>query len=48
MSIQAIAVMSFGISVILTMITGDWRTSLFGILISWAVIITDILSNKQR
>lgn len=48
MSIQAIAVMSFGISCALTAVTGDWRKAILALLISWAVIITDLLSHKQK
>jgi len=48
MSIQAIAVMSISISAVLMMISNDWKSYIYGLLISWAVIITDLLSHKQK
>ena len=48
MTIQAVIVMSASISALLTILSNDWKIYLLGILISWAVIITDILTNKQR
>lgn len=48
MSIQAVIVMSISISAVLMMISNDWKSYIYGLLISWAVIITDLLSHKQK
>lgn len=48
MSIQAVIVMSISISVLLWNVTNDWWTYvLCGVLISWAVIITDMLTGRK-
>lgn len=48
MTIQAVIVMSISISAVLMIISNDWKSYLWGLLISWAVIITDTLTGRKR
>ena len=48
MTMQAVIVMSASISVLVTIISNDWRNHIYGLLISWAVILTDTLTGGKR